>query len=544
MSHRRKIFLILASIILPCNAALAQGIVVTEQHLATEIGVDILRRGGNAIDAAIAIGYAEAVVYPCCGNVGGGGFMLVHLAAGQDVFLDFRETAPGEATRDMFAGATGKSSKSGWDSVGVPGTVMGLETARERWATMSRAALMAPAIRLAQEGFTLGRRDAELIAAATHLENGSAFRHDDGTPLREGEHLRQPALAATLMTVARHGQDGFYKGAFAQAVDGKGMMRAADLAAYRVKFRQPVQCRYRDYHIVTAPPPSSGGVALCEALGILEGYDMRGLGFHTAASLQRIAEAERHAFRDRNFALGDPDFVENPVQRLIDPAYTAAIRATIVPDKAGVSEQIDEPHERYETTHYSVVDGQGNAVAVTYTLNGRFGAQVEAPGTGVVMNNEMDDFTTQPGQANMFKLKQGGRNEIAPGKRPLSSMSPTLVFKDGRLMMVAGSPNGPRIISVVLQTLLNVLDYGMDIDAAVSAGRIHMQYQPDVLYVEPKALSAEALQALEGIGYRIQEIPPFGASESLLLTPAGWTGANDPRSEAGSVGWESPPSIP
>lgn len=525
--------------------------VVTEQHLATEIGLRILQQGGNAVDAAVAIGYAEAVVYPCCGNLGGGGFMVIHLARQGDFFLDFRETAPQAATAGMYLDASGKPVASdsllGWRAVGVPGTVMGLETARRRFGRLSRAADMAPAIALAQQGFTLDASGAAFIAAASALakdpEAAHIFRHPDGTPLNPGDRLIQLDLARMLERITTAGPSAFYQGslpasAAAASRAGGGILAAQDFGLYRAVWRAPVRCFYRGYQIISAAPPSSGGVALCEALNILEGYDLRALGFHSPAAIQRFAEAERHAFLDRNYALGDPDFVHNDVVFLTSKTYAAALRAVIPQDHATPSAALppgSPPHEKYETTQYSVVDSMGDGVSVTYTLNGRFGAQVMIPGTGVLMNDEMDDFTTAPDTPNMFGLRQGQRNAIAPGKRPLSSMSPTLVLKNGRLFMVLGSPNGSRIISVVLQTILNVIDYGMTLDQAVAAPRVHEQYMPDTLFMEPNALSEATLQSLHRMGYATKTIPPFGAAESIEAVKTGWLGVNDPRSADGSA---------
>jgi len=529
------------------TATAPHDMVVTEQHLASDVGLRILEEGGNAIDAAVAIGYAEAVVYPCCGNLGGGGFMLIHPARGPDFFLDFRETAPLAATVRMYLDSSGNqipgSSRTGWRAAGVPGTVMGLETARERFGRLSRAQLIAPAIALARDGFILTRHDADLINGVSGLGSLPLFRRPDGSSLTAGDRLTQPDLARTLQSIATDGPAAFYQGAIpskiqSAAQSNNGLLTAEDFARYRAVWRAPITCRYRGYDITSAAPPSSGGVAVCEALNILSGYDLKSLGYHSASSIQLIAEAERHAFLDRNNALGDPDFITNPTAHLTDPAYAAAIRAAITPGRATPSSSLppgSPPHEKYETTQYSVIDRDGNAVSVTYTLNGRFGAEVTAPGTGVLMNDEMDDFTTDLGQPNMFSLLQGVRNEIAPGKRPLSSMSPTIITRDGKLVMVLGSPGGSRIISVVLQTIINVIDYGMPIDQAVSAPRIHEQYLPDVLYLEPNALAPATVGNLRSMGYEIKGVPPFGAAESIERINDHWLGVNDPRAGSGEA---------
>jgi gamma-glutamyltranspeptidase/glutathione hydrolase len=553
MSILFRIALAISLAALPTAWATAapQGMVVTEQSLATDVGAGILRQGGNAVDAAVAVGYAEAVVYPCCGNIGGGGFMLIHLAGKGEFFLDFRERAPMVASAGMYLDAAGKplaeSSIIGWRAAGVPGTVMGLETARQRFGRLSRAQDMAPAIALAHDGFVLNTQDAALINAAAQLADNPAaariFRRPGGAPLAAGDRLVQPELASLLERISTEGTSAFYHGAVPEQVEAaaranNGLLTAQDFAAYRAVWRAPVRCRYRGYDIVSSPPPSSGGTAVCEVLNILQLHDMRALGFHSAAAAQIFAEAERHAFLDRNYALGDPDFVSNDVATLTSPQYAEQINATIAPGHATPSASLPPgtpPHEKYETTQYSVVDGAGNGVSVTYTLNGRFGAQVMAPGTGFLLNDEMDDFTTIPGSANMFGLRQGARNDIAPGKRPLSSMAPTMVMKGGKLVMVLGSPNGPRIISVVSQVIINTIDYGMAPARAVAAPRLHEQYMPDTLFTEPDALSPSTMQSLQRMGYRLQTIPPFGAAETIENVRGHWVGVNDPRSPDGSA---------
>ena len=531
------------------------GMVVTEQRIASQVGVDILRSGGNAVDAAVAVGYAEAVVHPCCGNIGGGGFMVIHLAQGKDIFIDFRETAPAASSATMFLDAQGNvikdSSTYGYRAVAVPGTVLGLDSALKEYGTLSRAKVMGPAIKLARYGFVLTKADIDTLRPATRLKDDKAaariFRRKNGTPLRAGDLLVQRDLARTLTAIERRGPQAFYRGDIPKAIEaaakaGNGVIAAADFANYKIAESDPVQCRYRGYVFLSAPPPSSGGVALCEILNVLELYDLKALGFHTADSIHVMVEAMRHAFMDRNTYLGDPAFVQNPVERLTSKVYAALIRQKILPDKATPSSEIvpgAAPHEKLETTHYSIVDAQGNAVSVTYTINGYFGAQVMAPGTGFLLNDEMDDFTSSPGTPNMFGLVQGQANAIAPGKRPLSSMTPTIVTKDGKVYMVLGSPNGPRIISVTLQTALNVIDYGMTIGQAVAAPRIHEQWLPDAIFAEAKALSPPVQDELEHRGYTIKPIPPFGASEAIKIgTKDGLPllqGANDPRSKAGAA---------
>ncbi len=525
----------------PAPVAGPSGMVVSSQRLASEAGAQILREGGNAVDAAVATSYAEAVVNPCCGNLGGGGFLVARLPDGHAVFLDFRETAPAKATRDMYLGAEGKpipgASLAGWKAVAVPGSALGLDRARELWGRLSRAQVMAPAIALARDGFVLTRGDTVILHAGTAVlrrdpEAARIFLRPDGSPFQPGDLLVQPDLARTLESLAQQGPDAFYKGQVADAIgtasqeDG-GVLTAADLAAYRVAEDAPIQCTYRSLTILSAPPPSSGGVTLCETLGILEGYDLRSLGWHSAAGVHLIVEALRHAYLDRNTYLGDPAFVPNPIQHLLDPSYAAAIRAAIPPNRATPSAQLppgtpphEPPQERAETTHISAVDKDGGTAALTYTLNGLFGAGVIAPGTGVLLNDEMDDFTTKPNTPNMFGLVQGEQNAIEPGKRPLSSMAPTIVLRDGNPYLVLGSPGGARIITNVLQVLLNVADYGMGIADAVDAPRFHHQWLPDVVYEEPFALSPDTERIVRDMGYTLVEQTPLGAADSIEIAPA------------------------
>ncbi|MDQ0396456.1 gamma-glutamyltransferase [Labrys monachus] len=554
---RRVLFL--AALVLaltPCAAGAASrpaveapdGMVVTSQHLASEVGADILRRGGNAIDAAVAVGYAQAVTNPCCANIGGGGFMVIHLARdNRDTFINFREKAPAAARRDMYLDGQGNLVKGaslvGYRAVAVPGSVLGLDTALREYGTLPRAAVMAPAIRLAREGFVLARSDTDIIDAGAPAlkrdpETARIFFRPDGAPLQPGDRLVQTDLAATLQAIADGGPDVFYKGEAARRIDSAmkahgGIVTAQDLADYTVTEGAPVTCRYRGYVLASAAPPSSGGTTLCEILNILEGYDLRAMGYHSAAAVHVMVEAMRHAYMDRNTYLGDPAFVTNPLGRLLGKDYAAQIRATILPDRATPSRQVQPgtaPHEKTETTHYSIVDHEGNAVSVTYTVNGLFGANVMAPGTGFVLNDEMDDFTTKTGVPNLFGLVQGEANAIAPGKRPLSSMAPTLVTRDGHIAAVLGSPGGSRIITITLQTALDMIDYGMQPQEAVDAPRIHHQWLPDKIFAEPFALSPDTVRILEGMGYDIVEQTPWGAAE-LVALPA-MTGGSDAATSA------------
>lgn len=519
------------------------GMVVTSQHLASQVGVDILKLGGNAIDAAVAVGYAQAVVNPCCGNIGGGGFMTVHLADGTDTFINFRETAPAAANANMYLDTEGNVKKGaslyGYLAAGVPGTVLGMETARVTYGKLSREQVMAPAIKLAREGFILTRADTDILDTTVARfkqdpESTKIFLRADGTPLQPGDRLVQSDLANTLTAIAKEGPDAFYKGKIPQAVEaaakqGGGILTAADFANYKVTETPPITCSYRGYKFVSAPPPSSGGVTLCEILNVVEGYDLKSMGFNSAAAIHTMTEAMRHAYMDRNTYLGDPEFIKNPIDRLVSKSYAEEIRKKIVADKATPSENVQpgmEPHEKPETTHYSIVDHDGNAVSTTYTVNGRFGAVVIAPGTGFFLNDEMDDFTVKVGEKNLYGLVQGTANSIAPGKRPLSSMSPTLVTKDNKIFMVLGSPGGSRIITITLQTALNVIDHGMAPQEAVDAPRIHHQWLPDEVYYEQRGVSADTLKILAGMGYKMVEQTPWGAAELILVGLPGAAGVS------------------
>ena len=565
----RRVFAAIASIsfttIVPGYAASVapvtaeNGMVVSAQHLATKVGVDVLKRGGNAVDAAVAVGYALAVVYPAAGNLGGGGFMTIELADGRKTFLDFREMAPKGATANMYLDKDGNVvsglSTKGHLAVGVPGSVSGMEEAREKYGTMKRADVIAPAIELADEGFALEQGDIDLLheatkdfqedpaSAAIFLNNGKAFQ--------VGEKLVQHELAETLREISKKGTDGFYKGWVGNAIvassqAGKGLITQADLDGYKTRELAPVECDYRGYHVVSAPPPSSGGVVICEILNILEGYPLKELGYHSAEAVHYQIEAMRHAYVDRNSYLGDPDFVKNPLDRLLDKNYAAKIRAVIDPNKAGVSKDIKPgvaPHEGSNTTHYSIADKDGNAVSVTYTLNDWFGARVTAAKTGVILNDEMDDFTSKIGVPNLYGLVQGEANAIAPGKRPLSSMSPTIVSKDGKPVMVVGTPGGSRIITAVLETMINAIDYDMNAQEAVDMPRFHQQWLPDLTNVEDYALSPDTRKILESKGQKLGPPQPANhlaviiiGAPSLTGKPVGnnrFYGANDPRRNTG-----------
>ncbi|MBX8486642.1 gamma-glutamyltransferase [Pseudomonas cichorii] len=545
--------------------AAENGMVVTAQHLATHVGVDVLKNGGNAVDAAVAVGYALAVVYPAAGNLGGGGFMTIQLADGRKTFLDFREKAPLAATADMYLDKQGNVipdlSSKGHLSVAVPGTVAGMELALSKYGTRKREEVIAPAIKLAEDGFVLQQGDVDLLSTATDVfradmaDSGSIFL-DKGEPMKVGQKLVQKDLAKTLEEISSKGNDGFYKGWVAKAlVDssqaGKGIITQADLDHYKPRELAPVECDYRGYHVISAPPPSSGGVVICQMLNILEGYPMKELGFRSAQGTHYQIEAMRHAYVDRNSYLGDPDFVKNPIAQLLDKSYAAKLRDAIEPQKAGDSNKIKPgvaPHEGNNTTHYSIMDKWGNAVSVTYTLNNWFGAGVMASKTGIILNDEMDDFTTKVGVPNMFGLVQGEANAIAPGKTPLSSMSPTIVTKDGKVVMVVGTPGGSRIITATWLTMLNVIDYGMNIQEAVDAPRFHQQWQPETTNLEEFAVSPDTRKILESWGHKFAGAQPLNHLAAILVgapslegKPVGnnrFYGANDPRRNTGlSLGY-------
>ncbi|MFI0489641.1 MAG: gamma-glutamyltransferase [Yersinia sp. (in: enterobacteria)] len=519
------------------------GMVVTSQYLASQIGTDILKMGGNAVDAAVAVGYAQAVVNPCCGNIGGGGFMTIHLADGTDTFINFRETAPAAASADMYLDKEGKVTKDaslyGYLAASVPGTVLGMDSAQKKYGKLTRQQVMAPAIKLAREGFVLTRADTDILDTTVKRfrqdpESARIFLRKNGEALQPGDRLVQTDLADTLAAISEKGPNAFYQGKIPQAVEaaakkGGGILTATDFANYKITETAPITCSYRGYKFVSSPPPSSGGVTLCETLNVLEGYDLKNMGFNSAAYIHTLTEAMRHAYTDRNTFLGDPEFVKNPIDRLLSKSYAADIRKQIIANKATPSVEVQpgmQPHEKPETTHYSIVDHEGNAVSTTYTVNGRFGAVVIAPGTGFFLNDEMDDFTVKVGEQNMYGLVQGTTNAIAPGKRPLSSMSPTLVTKDGKIFMVLGSPGGSRIITITLQTALNVIDHGMAPQEAVDAPRIHHQWLPDEVYYEQRGISFDSISLLKTMGYKMVEQSPWGAAELILVGLAGVEGAS------------------
>jgi gamma-glutamyltranspeptidase/glutathione hydrolase len=540
------------------------GMVVSTQHLASQVGADILRRGGNAVDAAIAMGYALAVVHPAAGNIGGGGFMTIRFADGRSRFIDFRERAPGAATPTLFQDKNGnvipELSAIGYLAAGIPGTVAGFELAREKYGTLAREPLIEPAIELADRGFELKEGDvhniAEVAPALARDPEAARIFLVDGAPPRPGMRLRQPDLAQSLRMIAESGADAFYKGPIADAIVAAsdahhGILKKGDFERYVAHERPPVTCTYRQYKIVTAAPPSSGGTTLCELLNIVEGYDMARLGFHSAASIHVLAEAMRHAFYDRNSSMGDPDFVQNPIARMTDKAYARQIRAGIPAARATPSSALGSvmtaAHEGPHTTDYVVIDKWGTAVSVVYTLNDWFGAKVVAPGTGIVLNNEMDDFSAKPGAPNEDGLVTGEKNQILPDKAPLSSMTPTIMARpDGRTVLLIGSFGSGTIITSIAQAIVNLVDYKMSVQDAVDQPRIHQQWLPDEINFDQGAISDEVGLELQAMGYMLTEGTQGGASEAILVggeklsgrSDGRYYGANDHRAPVGAaVGW-------
>lgn len=540
--------------------------VASVHELASQAGVDIMRAGGNAVDAAVATGFALAVVHPQAGNLGGGGFMLIRMADGATHFVDFREKAPAAATANMYLDAQGNvienASLVGYKAIGVPGSVAGLAYAQKNYGKLPLAQVMVPAINLARDGFPLAWEDAEDFrddALAKFPESRRIFQRD-GRYYQPGEIFRQPELARTLERIAKD-PDEFYHGAMARELaaslqKGGGLVTAGDLAAYEVKERKPIRGTYRDYDVISAPPPSSGGIALVEILNILEGYDLAKFGAGSASAIHLATEAYRRAFFDRAEFLGDPDFARIPVAQLIDKKYGAAWRDSIDPAHASPSKDLHRPaifHELEEyasahplnaipepenTTHYSVVDPTGNAVAVTTTLNESFGSRVTAEGLGFLLNDEMDDFTSKQGVPNTYGLIQGPANAIAPGKRPLSAMTPTIVLKDGRLFLLLGSPGGPSIITTVANILMSVVDFGLNIQEAVNAPRFHHQWMPDEIRAEDR-VSPDTLAILRARGHQFKMEHLWGDGECIEvdLKTGERLGASDGRNNGKAVGY-------
>jgi gamma-glutamyltranspeptidase/glutathione hydrolase len=525
----------------------AHGMVATQQATASRIGLEVLKNGGNAVDAAATIALTLAVTLPRAGNLGGGGFMIVHDAkTGETVAIDYREKAGGAAFRDMYLDDQGnadpqKSRFSGL-AVGVPGTVAGVALALEKYGTISLARALAPAIKLAEEGIVVTPDLADsLKGRSKRLQRWEAskkiFYKPDGGFFEPGDVLVQEDLAQSLRLIAEQGPKAFYDGPIAEkivaAVDAAGgNLTMADLRGYRAVIREPVRGTYRGYDIVSMPPPSSGGTHIIQILNTVEGDPIGKMGLNSAATIHLMAEAMKYAYADRSKYLGDPDFVDVPVRALTSKAYAKAIRAKIDMDRATPAVDIKPgdlaPYESSQTTHFSVVDKDGNAVSNTYTLNFSFGMGMVADGTGILLNNELDDFSAKPGVPNAYGLIGGDANAVAPNKRPLSSMSPTIVLKDGKVFLVTGSPGGSRIITTTLQIIMNVIDHGLNIAEATYAPRVHDQWLPDELRVE-EGLSPDTIRLLEAKGHKVVVKPTMGSTQSVVATDAGLFGASDPR---------------
>lgn len=528
-----------------------QAMVVSEEATATGVGLDILKQGGNAVDAAVAMGFTLAVTLPRAGNLGGGGFMLVYDAKTQKtIAIDFRETAPSAATRDMFLDERGEVdpnlSRYSYLAVGVPGTVAGLALALERYGTLPLAQVIAPAIRLAEEGITVTQElSYSLKTARKRLQPWPASRQiffkADGSPYEPGETLQQKQLAGSLKAIAKEGPEAFYSGEIAQKIVADmtangGLITLEDLENYRALIRKPVRGQYRGYRIASMPPPSSGGVHLLQILNILEHYPISVLGHNSAATLHRMTEAMKLAYADRSEYLGDPAFVDIPA-KLTSKDYADQLLQQIDSERARPADEIRPggapvPIESPDTTHFSVVDTAGNAVATTYTINFSYGSGITAAGTGILLNNEMDDFSAKPGVPNAYGLIGGDANAVEGGKRPLSSMTPTLVFKDGNPFLVTGSPGGSQIITTVLQTIMNVIDHDMNIAAATIAPRVHHQWLPDELRVE-QSLNPDTIAALKALGHVVKISDAMGATQSIVRLSEGITGFSDTRRPGG-----------
>ncbi|WP_313071075.1 gamma-glutamyltransferase [Atlantibacter hermannii] len=526
-----------------------QGMVASVDATATRVGVDILKKGGNAVDAAVAVGFALAVTHPQAGNLGGGGFMMLRTKDGNTTAIDFREMAPEKATKDMFLDEAGnadsKKSLTSHLATGTPGTVAGFALALQKYGTMPLNQVVQPAIMLARDGFEVNDAladDLKTYGSETlpnHPNSKAIFWKTDGNPLQKGDKLVQANLAKSLEMIAETGPDAFYKGAIADQIADEmakngGLITKADLENYKAVERAPIRGEYRGYEVFSMPPPSSGGIHIVQILNILENFDLKKYGFGSADTMQIMAEAEKYAYADRSEYLGDPDFVKVPWQALTDKAYAKTLADQIDLAKARPSQEIKPgnlaPYESNQTTHFSVVDKDGNAVAVTYTLNTTFGSGIVAGDTGILLNNEMDDFSAKPGVPNVYGLVGGEANAVGPHKRPLSSMSPTIVVKDGKTWLVTGSPGGSRIITTVLQMVVNSIDFGMNIAEATNAPRFHHQWLPDELRVE-KGFSPDTLKLLKEKGQNVAVKEAMGSTQSIVVGPDGALyGASDPRS--------------
>lgn len=531
-----------------------QGMVASQRATASDIGADILRQGGNAVDAAVAVGFVLAVNLPRAGNLGGGGFMLIHLAeTGRTVAIDYRERAPARAHRDIFLDAEGnvdqQKARFSHLSAGVPGTVAGLLHALDNYGTLDRATVMAPAVRMAEQGLVVDYDLASVLARRSetlqrHAASRAKFFKRDGSAYRPGDRWVQPALARTLRRIAEHGRQGFYEGETAEMIVAEmaandGLITREDLRKYQPVERDPLVGTYRGHSIVTMPPPSSGGVHLIQMLNVLEHFPLRRFGMNSAATLHHMTEAMKLAYADRSRHLGDPDFYDVPVSWLTDKTYGEALAGSINPERARPSAEIGPgeapPRESPDTTHFSVIDRHGNAVANTYTLNFSFGSAITVSGAGFLLNNEMDDFSAKPGTPNAFGLLGGEANAIEPGKRPLSSMTPTMIFREGRPLLVTGSPGGSRIITTVLQHVVNVITFERNVASALHAPRIHHQWLPDRLSYEA-GLSPDTVEALRALGHDAAPSGTMGSLQSVLWRDGVFYGASDPRRpEAGAA---------
>lgn len=554
-------FCALVSLVLPAKEPVraTHGMVVAQEPLAADVGLTVLKNGGNAVDAAVAVGFALAVTHPVAGNIGGGGFMLVRLANGTTDFLDFRECAPAKASRDMYLGSDGNPTREsiyGWKSAGVPGTVAGLELAHKKFGSQDWKSLVAPAAGLAKDGFTL----TEPVAASLRSEN-NPLRQDpeskrvflrDGNPYKAGEVLKQPELALTLDRIGKQGAKGFYGGETAKKLAAEmaahgGFITESDLQSYKVVERSPLTGAYHGYNVITAPPPSAGGVGLLQMMGMLAGTKYESDGPDSPKAVHFVAETMRRFYADRSEYLGDPDFYNVPVRQLLDPAYLTWRRGTIDPERATPSELIGPGlpkhlqarvswHESEETTHYNVVDVKGNAVAVTYTLNNSYGNGITAPGLGFLLNDEMDDFAAKPGAPNMFGMVGADANAIEPGKRPLSSMTPTIITKGSKLAMVVGAPGGSRITTGVAEVIFNVLDFGLNAQDAVDLPRFHLQWKPDILYLQ-KGFPLQTEEALRTMGYDVKPTDNVARVETIVVNNGTLEGGTESRQHGKVAGY-------
>jgi gamma-glutamyltranspeptidase/glutathione hydrolase len=536
------------------------GMVSSVSEIASQVGVDVLKRGGNAVDAAVAVGLALAVVWPSAGNLGGGGFMVIRLANGKATAIDYREMGPAVAHRNVYLDEKGEyikeSSTYGHRAAGVPGTVAGLAYALEKYGTMKWADVAEPARKLAADGFPVWYQLERGLKGSSqglsrYPETKRIFLRD-GKPYETGEIFRQPELADVFARMIKQGPREFYEGKTAQLIeasmkraagDGKPWMTVEDLKNYKAVEREPLRATYRGHEIITMPPPSSGGVAMIEMLNILERYDLKSMGAGSSQAVHVMVEAMRRAFADRAQFLGDPDFVKVPVTGLTSRKYADKLAATIDPDRASTSQEIKNgdpaPYESEETTHFTVVDKDGNVASNTYTLNLGFGGKITVEGAGFLLNNEMDDFAPKPGSPNAYGLIQGEANAVAARKRPLSSMTPTIVLKDGKLWFAVGSPGGPTIINTVTQVIINIVDHGMNIQQAIDWPRVHHQWMPDEIAYEPYGLAPDVMNRLKAMGHKFSSPRYMGDAEGIMIEDKTGVrlGGSDPRSDGRSVGY-------